>query len=393
MPTCSTVRAVLLTAFLVRGFVCPLAADESARTVRLWDGPAPEAKGDGPEHVPAMYVYPADPETANGAAVLVFPGGGYHVHAIDHEGVQVAMRLNRAGVAAFVVQYRLKPDGYTEHDAFLDGRRAVRAVRARAKEFGVDPGRIGVLGFSAGGHLASAVGVHFDQGDADAADPVEQASSRPDFVVLGYTVPAPVDRREGREHGRKPITECTPPFFMWTTHADRRGPAETAEFYAMLREAGVDAELHIFGAWGPHGLGLAPAEPGIGAWPDLLVTWMRRKGLLTGAARVPVSGQVRVDGRPLHRGWVSFVPLDEPGAPVAAAYITHKADGRFDIPAEHGPVPGRHRVEIYRVAKEFLTVPSMGDAERLPEQEPDALSVDIAPGRNVSDFDLLSPSP
>jgi hypothetical protein len=171
------------------------------------------------------------------------------------------------------------------------------------------------------------------------------SAAEPGEAVALWEGTAPGAKGEGREHGWKPVTGETPPAFMWVTHRDDDRPAQTAEFYQMLHEAGVEAELHIFGGWGPHGTGLAPGEPGIGKWPDLLERWLRRNGFLTGMERVSVSGQVIVDGEPLHRGWVKLIPLDAPGAPIASDYITHREEGRFEIAAEFGPVPGRHRVD------------------------------------------------
>ncbi len=358
-----------------------LAQAQENKEIRLWEGPAPGAKGEGPLHTPLMYHYPATKDLANGAAVIVLPGGGYFVHAIDHEGVQVAKRLNKAGVTAFVLKYRLKPNGYNEKDAFVDGQRAIRFLRTHAKKYGIDPQRIGVLGFSAGGHLASALGVNFQEGDKNAKDPVEQVSSRPDFMVICYTVPAPQDTRKGRKHGWKKVTKETPPAFLWTTHQDGQRPVETAKFYQQLHQAGVDAELHIYGGWGPHGLGLAPAEPGIGTWGDLLETWLRRKAFLTEKERVAVSGTVTIDGKPLHRGWVKLIPIGAPGSPIVATYVTHRMKGKYQFTKGNGPVPGKHRVEVYRVAKEFLTVPSMGDVETFPRnKEEKSIEVEISSG-------------
>lgn len=350
------------------------------KEIRLWEGPAPGAKGDGPKHTPSMYVYPAKAPLANGAAVIVMPGGGYYVHAIDHEGVQVAKRLNKEGVTAFVLKYRLKPDGYNELDAFVDAKRAVRLVRAKAKEFGIDPNRIGVLGFSAGGHLATALGVNYDSGDKGSADSIEKASCRPDFMIVAYTTPAPLDKRKGREHGWKPVTKDTPPAFLWVTHQDSTRPVETGKFYQSLHEAGVDAELHIYGGWGPHGLGLAPGEPGVSTWPDLMATWMKRKGFLTNKKRVAVSGTATIQGKPVHRGWVKLIPIDAPGSPSVGTFVTEKTEGKFQFEAANGPVPGRYQVEVYLVAKEFLSVPSLEEAQRFSKTaKGEPLIVEIGP--------------
>ncbi len=330
--------------------------------IPLWPGKAPGAKGTGPKHNPIMYHYPAT--KPNGCGVIVLPGGGYNIHAIDHEGTQVARRLNRMGITAFVLKYRLKPDGYTEKDAFVDGKRAVRLVRTRAKEFGLDPQRIGVLGFSAGGHLASSLGVNPDPGDADAADPIDRASSRPDFMVICYTIPAPQDQRVNREHGRRKPTKQTPPAFLWVTHADAQRPAATAAFYQQLHAAGVDAELHSFGGWGPHGLGLAPGESGVGVWVDLLETWLRRKNLFTDQPRIALRGTIQIAGKPLNRGWLTLTPTENSFAPIAATYVTEKKGTcAYTFTANNGPIPGTYRVTIWELSKGLLTEPTMPDAQ------------------------------
>lgn len=154
--------------------------------VYLWPKGAPLALGDDPLDKPKLTLYRAPAAKANGAAVVICPGGGYVVVASDHEGKQVAEWLNGLGVSAFVLQYRLAPR-YHHPAPLLDAQRAIRLVRARAVEWGVDPARVGMLGFSAGGHLTSTAGTHYDAGDA-AADPIDRQGSRPDFLVLGYSV-------------------------------------------------------------------------------------------------------------------------------------------------------------------------------------------------------------
>src|SRR5271166_6114900 len=158
------------------------------QVITLWPAGAPGAKGNDPEQdIPTLTVWLAKPETATGAAVVVCPGGGYGMLASDHEGRQVAEWLNSLGVSAFVLKYRLGPRYH--HPAMLqDAGRAIRTVRALGRKWGVDPNRIAILGFSAGGHLASTAGTHFDAGKPDAADPVDRLSCRPDFMVLVYPV-------------------------------------------------------------------------------------------------------------------------------------------------------------------------------------------------------------
>jgi alpha-beta hydrolase superfamily lysophospholipase len=157
-------------------------------TELLWPKGAPGAKGDKPADKPTLTIWLPKPELANGAAVVICPGGGYGALAVDHEGKQIAEWLNSFGVAGFVLQYRHHGRGYQHPAPLQDAQRAIRTVRARAEEFKIDPKRIGILGFSAGGHLASTAGTHFDRGDPSAADPIERASCRPDFMVLCYAV-------------------------------------------------------------------------------------------------------------------------------------------------------------------------------------------------------------
>ena len=263
----------------------------------LWPEGAPGAKGSDPVDKPKVTVYRAPKGKANGAAVVVCPGGGYVVVASDHEGKQVAEWLNGLGVTAFVLQYRLGPR-YHHPAPLQDAQRALRLVRARAGEWGVDPARVGILGFSAGGHLASTAGTHFDRGQPDAIDPVERQGSRPDFLILGYPVISlthPSVHKGSRDNllGTDPdpklleflsnetqVTALTPPTFLFHTDEDTGVPAEhSLLFYEALRRAKVPAELHVF-VKGPHGVGLAPKDPTLSVWPGLCAAWMEAMGFL-----------------------------------------------------------------------------------------------------------------
>ena len=227
--------------------------------------------------------------------------------AMNHEGRQVANWLNSLGVSALVLKYRLGPR-YRHPVELGDAQRAIRLVRARAAEFGALPDRIGMLGFSAGGHLTATAGTHFDAGKPDAADPIDRVSSRPDFLVLAYPV---ILSRAPYAHqgsfnallGPNPdpallddlsldlrVTKDTPPTFLFHTNADTGVPAENSiQFYLALRKAGVEAEIHIFQP-GPHGVGLAMGDAVLEAWPPLLSTWFRNRGLLTNRTPVPARG-------------------------------------------------------------------------------------------------------
>ena len=260
----------------------------------LWTNGAPGALGTADEDKPAITPYLA--KSPNGTAVIVCPGGGYQNLAMDHEGVQIAKWLNSLGISAFVLKYRLGPKYH--HPAMInDAQRALRTVRSRAASLHIQPDRIGIWGFSAGGHLASTAATHFDAGDPGAADSIDRAGSRPDFAILAYPVIslgefAHVGSRNNLL-GKNPdpklvedlsndlrVTAQTPPTFLFHTTADAAVPVENSvRFYLALRKAGVPAEMHIFQN-GPHGVGLAPTDATLSAWGGLLANWLRERGYL-----------------------------------------------------------------------------------------------------------------
>jgi acetyl esterase/lipase len=281
------------------------------KTYPLWPDGAPEAVGkeigDGfhSGDVPTITVYLADAAKASGASVVICPGGGYGFLATEHEGKEVAEWLNSIGVAGIVLKYRLAPKYH--HPTMLgDAQRAIRTVRARAGEWKLDPKHVGILGFSAGGHLASTAATHFDNGKPNAADPIDRQSCRPDRAILVYAVIAmgtPYGHAGSKDNllGKNPsqdlvmslsnetqVTKDTPPTFLAHTNEDTAVPPENSMLYALaMRKAGVPFELHIFEK-GQHGLGLgsgwkshniAPDE-GFIAWPKLCETWLGRQGFL-----------------------------------------------------------------------------------------------------------------
>ena len=269
-------------------------------TLLLWPKGAPDALGNAPHDQPTLIRYPALQEIATGAAVVVCPGGGYQMLAMDHEGHQIARWLNSFGVSAYIVTYRLGKDGYRHPVPMHDGQRALRTVRANAKEWQIDPGRVGVLGFSAGGHLASTLGTHFDAGNAEASDPIDWVSSRPDFMVLLYPV---INFTEAYQHAgsRKmllgeeadsalvaslsnetQVKADTPPTFLVHTSEDTSVPPQNSiYFYLALHEKGIPAELHIYEK-GRHGLGLGSRGSAFSSWPERCEEWMEERGLLAG---------------------------------------------------------------------------------------------------------------
>jgi acetyl esterase/lipase len=268
-------------------------ADE---VVRLWEGEAPGAVGTDDRDIPTLSVFRPEEDKANGAAVVVCPGGGYGGLA-EHEGKPVAEWLNSIGVTGLVLKYRLGPRYH--HPAMMnDVNRAVRLVRARAEEWKLDPKRIGVLGFSAGGHLTSTAVTHFDGGDESAKDPVERVSCRPDFGILIYpviTLEGPYVHVGSRRNllgadaspdlvefmsSEKQVTDKTPPCFLVHTATDTGVPFQNSLLFAeALRAHGVPVELHVFDH-GPHGFGLGKNDEVLKTWPKLCETWMRGHGWL-----------------------------------------------------------------------------------------------------------------
>jgi acetyl esterase/lipase len=279
--------------------VVGIAQPPKPETILLWPDGAPGATGQSDEDKPTLTIYtvPAPSPWKVTTGVVVCPGGGYVNLAMDHEGQQVAQWLKGHGISAFVLKYRLGPK-YHHPVELGDAQRAIRYVRLHASEYGIAPNRIGIWGFSAGGHLASSAGTHFDAGKADDADAIERQSSRPDFMILAYPVitfaephlhrgsrnallgPDPEPALVELLSNEKQVTKNTPPTFLFHTTDDSVVPVENSlMFYSALRKAGVPAEIHIYLS-GPHGVGLAQADPVLGSWPMRLADWLRAQGLM-----------------------------------------------------------------------------------------------------------------
>jgi len=283
------VAKLIVSVALVCGYA--LAIDRGEE-LRLWPQGAPGSEGETAAevfesaadsklpkrftvvHYPSIYVFLAPEEKANGMAVVVAPGGGHSQLVIDKEGWEIADWLNRNGIAAFVLKYRLaRAPGshYTvERDALADAARAIRTVRSRAAGWGLDPSRIGFMGFSAGGELAALVETRFDAGNPDAADPVERASSRPDFTAAIYP---------GFKPGTIAVPKDAPPAFLMCTDEDRSHVVTTVNLYLDLEKQGVPTEMHIY-ARGPHGVGMRPSPLPVATWPDRLRDWMVDRKLM-----------------------------------------------------------------------------------------------------------------
>jgi acetyl esterase/lipase len=271
-----------------------LGAADAPKVELLWPKGAPGAVGTEEADKPSLTVFQPPADKANGTAVVICPGGGYGFLAKDHEGKQVAEWFNQRGVTAFMLLYRIAPR-YRHPAPLQDAQRAIRTVRARAKEWNIDPKRIGIMGFSAGGHLASTAGTHFDDGKTDADDPIEKVSCRPDFLVLCYpviTFDAPYAHMGSRNNllgkdqeaklveslcNDKQVTDKTPPTFLFHTDADKGVvPENSILFYMALRKAKVPAELHIYEK-GNHGVGLAAKDPILSTWADRLNGWLESR--------------------------------------------------------------------------------------------------------------------
>ena len=263
--------------------------------LRLWEGAAPGALGNDESDIPVLTVYLPRVMQASTPAMVICPGGAYRVLASNHEGRQVAGYLNSLGIAAFVLRYRLGPK-YHHPIELGDAQRAIRILRARAPEWRLDPARIGIMGFSAGGHLAMTASTWFDRGNPSASDVIERSGSRPDLAVLGYPVislsdpwthqgskdnllgPNPDPALVQRLSGEHAVTKDTPPTFIFQTNEDSTVPAENSlNYFLALRKAGVPSEMHVFEK-GPHGVGLANDDPLLAPWSTLLGNWLRLRG-------------------------------------------------------------------------------------------------------------------
>jgi acetyl esterase/lipase len=274
---------MLLTVALTAGaFAAPQAS------LPLWPDGTPNSLGVGDPHEPTITPFLPNPTAATGAAVVVLPGGGYGGLAA-HEGAGYAEWLAEHGIAAFVVKYRIGSAGYRHPVMLQDASRAIRIVRSRAAEWNIDPNRVGIMGSSAGGHLASTLSTHFDAGKAEDHDPVERQSSRPDLSILCYPVvtmlehthkgsrknllgETPSDELLEDLSNERRVSKDTPPTFIFHTWDDPAVPVENALQYAVaLRKNGVPCEMHLY-QHGPHGIGLGKKDAPH-PWSASLLGW------------------------------------------------------------------------------------------------------------------------
>ena len=269
--------------FLIASLGCfCFAQAQPSNSFPLWADGAPGALGKADKDIPTLTAYLPEPASATGAGVVICPGGGYGGLA-NHEGEHYARFLNELSIAGFVLKYRLGSAGYRHPIMLQDAARAVRTIRTRADEWKLDPKRVGIMGSSAGGHLASTLLTHFDAGKPDSQDTVERQSSRPDIGILCYAVismgqfthqgsknnllgkdPAPDLVRDLSNELQ--VTKETPPCFIWHTYEDKAVPVENSlQFAEALRKAGVPFDLHVYQK-GAHGLGLGSNNYGPAKW-------------------------------------------------------------------------------------------------------------------------------
>jgi acetyl esterase/lipase len=316
-------------------------AQKLADPILLWPNGAPGATGVSDEDKPAIIPFIPETSKRNGAAVLVVPGGGFTIRAVDHEGVLVAQWLKDHGITAFLLRYRLRPL-YTRNDWVKDGQRGMQYIRAHAVEYKISVDRVGAVGFSAGATLIADMTLNSTPGDANAGDPLDRFSSRPDFMILAYgsmRLPAELDAKK---------IAGLPPTFMYGTAEDAGSNGGMVEMYGRMLRAGAPVEAHFFRN-GIHGTGFAVGDPILGQWTHLLQNWMSVGGFLTNKPQVDLAGVVKLDGAPLVKGMVILTPLDDRAAPPVVIYINNTGTGelgRFLVPKSQGPVEGRHRVEV-----------------------------------------------
>jgi acetyl esterase/lipase len=300
MPVQNEKMKTLFTLAVIASFPFFLHA-ETQVPIPLWPDGAPGALGNTSNDIPTLTPYLPDsipPGGTTGAAMVICPGGGYS-HLAPHEGKNYALWLNQHGVTCFVLKYRLGSSGYRHPAMLQDAARAMRLVRARAADWKIDPKRVGIMGSSAGGHLASTLMTHFDLGNTNAADPIERQSSRPDIGILCYPV---ITMGEYTHPGSKKnllgthpppelvkllsnelqVTTNTPPCFIWTTYEDKTVPMENSLMFAeALRKAGVPFDLHIYQK-GRHGLGLNDNPPFAHPhpWAGDCLFWLKEQGFV-----------------------------------------------------------------------------------------------------------------
>lgn len=290
---------ILRLVFMVGVFLMICTISVAQDSIRIYSEAEALAMGLSIDEIPVMYRFSLDANEKK-PAVLIFPGGGYRILSLDYEGFQVAKWYNERGVNAFVLKYRLGKfdgSGFKHPDMLNDGIRAMQLIRSNADNWKIDAMKVGVMGFSAGGHMAAMLSTHFKDADLASENPLEQVSSLPNFCVLAYPVISmndkythwgsrrfllgPVPNQVDMDYlsAQDQVKSQTPPTFIFQTSDDKSVPVQNAvHYYLALREEGIPAELHIF-EHGPHGVGLASGNERLSVWTELLEQWLTNWGV------------------------------------------------------------------------------------------------------------------
>lgn len=318
--------------------------------ILLWPDGAPGATGTSDEDKPAVIPFIPEASKRNGTAVLVVPGGGFTIRAVDHEGVLVAQWLKEQGITAFLLRYRLRPMYSREHWV-NDGQRAMQYIRAHADTYHISVNRVGAVGFSAGADLIADMSLNPLEAKPDAADLLDRMPSKPNFMILGYgsmRLPESLDNA---------TIANLPPTFMYCTVEDRGTHRGMLNMYNRMFEAGAAVEAHFFRN-GIHGTGFAVGDPILGEWKHLLYNWLWAGGFLTDRPQVELNGVVKLDGEPLKKGMVILTPLDNGNNPPVIVYINNTGTGelgRFSISKDQGPVEDKYKVVVRQDATRWTS--------------------------------------
>ena len=340
----------LLIHLALIALVSTASAQKLAEPILLWPEGAPGATGVSDEDKPAVIPFIPEAAKRNGAAILVVPGGGFTIRAVDHEGVLVAQWFKEHGITAFLLRYRLRPL-YTRNDWVRDGQRAMQYIRAHAGEYHISTDRIGAVGFSAGASLIADMSLNAVAAQSNAPDPLDRFSTQPDFLILAYganRIPNNVDST---------VIASFPPTFMYGTVEDRSSQGGMIEMYTRLYRARVPVEGHFFQN-GIHGTGFAAGDPVLGQWTNLLHNWLKVGGFLTDKPQIALGGVVKLDGAPLVKGMIIMTPVNDKQAPPVIVYINNTGTGelgRFLVPKDQGPVEGKYKVEVRQDATRWTS--------------------------------------
>ncbi|WP_111308123.1 alpha/beta hydrolase [Confluentibacter sediminis] len=316
----------------------------------LWPNGAPGATGTSDEDKPAIIPFIPDSNKRNGAAVLVVPGGGFTIRAVDHEGVLVAQWLKEHGITAFLLRYRLRPI-YTREHWVHDGKRAMQYIRAHADDYHISTNRVGTVAFSAGADLIADMSLNPLESQPNSTDLLDHMPSKPNFMILGYGSSRLPDSLDNTTIAK------LPPTFMYGTVEDRGSQNGMLNMYTRLYQAGASVEAHFF-RYGIHGTGFAVGDPVLGEWKHLLYNWMWAGGFLTEKPQIELNGVVKLNGEPLKKGMIILMPIENKNNPPVVVYINNTGTGelgRFSVPKDQGPVQGKYKVEVRQDATRWTS--------------------------------------